>query len=383
MTNSKHIAFLAGVDPTLHHNTLNQYFRKNFQGIQELKRRLNKKQGFLLLQFCTKTNLQAFLDLKMIKIFERNVIVTPYVTGSERKAQKLQLQRRKLFIKNLPDYWTTEILFEKFSNITDIEQAYVVKKKARTSESQHLTTTQVRSFGLVITEDERMARYLASMKIWNFDGVRVTIEADRSMTKTLPIANYQDVRPKHPAYHVSSNNFERRKSKKYGSRTSICEAIESENTLQKQNLNFRCYSPESTHHFTHNNIPCIYGPNTHTSSCNNSNNQFLRFRSRSPNLEKMGYSKKEQTNYDYRNISPKGGRWNAVSTDWHQGLHTQNYYHSQLRTHESIQNKNYEHTQGISRNHKIDFKSHLKHMNLLNISKNHYNQNLRINQYKM
>jgi hypothetical protein len=81
-------------------------------------------------------------------------------------------------------------LFEKFSNITDIEQAYVVKKKARTSESQHLTTTQVRSFGLVITEDERMARYLASMKIWNFDGVRVTIEADRSMTKTLPIANY-------------------------------------------------------------------------------------------------------------------------------------------------------------------------------------------------
>lgn len=85
---TKHIAFLAGIDPLVGHKTLEIELRKRFDGILELKKPLNKKQGFLLLEFHTSQDLENILILKKIHVWGRNILVSPYLTGEARKLKQ-------------------------------------------------------------------------------------------------------------------------------------------------------------------------------------------------------------------------------------------------------------------------------------------------------
>jgi hypothetical protein len=79
-----HIAFLAGVDPLVGYQAIEQELRNIFTGILAMKPPLNKKQGFLLLQFEDEISLKTFLNSKRVRVFDRELLVSPYLTGKSR-----------------------------------------------------------------------------------------------------------------------------------------------------------------------------------------------------------------------------------------------------------------------------------------------------------
>ena len=93
-----------------------------------MKKPLNKKQGFLLLEFVEEKFLNDFLAKEKIHVWGRNILVSPYLTGEARRKKKESLKQRRLFIKEIPPTWNTQKLMEEFSKLGEIQQAYIVDK---------------------------------------------------------------------------------------------------------------------------------------------------------------------------------------------------------------------------------------------------------------
>ena len=83
--NQKHIAFLAGTDPIVGYKIIEKDLLSRFKGIHGIKKPLNQKQGFLLLEFKAAEHLGSFLQNKKIDILGRQILVSPYLTGEARK----------------------------------------------------------------------------------------------------------------------------------------------------------------------------------------------------------------------------------------------------------------------------------------------------------
>jgi hypothetical protein len=84
----KHIAFLAGTDPIVGYRIIEKELRSRYAGLLAIKKPLNHKQGFLLADFSDVQTLNEFLVNKKIDVFERQVLVSPYLTGEARQQKQ-------------------------------------------------------------------------------------------------------------------------------------------------------------------------------------------------------------------------------------------------------------------------------------------------------
>ena len=152
-----HIAFIAGIDPLIGYKVLETELKKDFPGILVMKPPLIKKQGFLLLQFHDEESLNTFLNAKKVKVFSRELLVSPYLTGKSRQKKKEYLEKNRLYIINIPCHWTNETLKEEFSKFGAIQQAYTIQKNNSPAKGKE------RAFGYVITESSDLAEYLIQL----------------------------------------------------------------------------------------------------------------------------------------------------------------------------------------------------------------------------
>jgi hypothetical protein len=135
----------------------------------------------LLLEFCSKKDLESFLEEKKIHVWGRNILVSPYLTGEARKRKQQSLQKRRLFVKNIPLNWNTDRLIREFSKFGEIQQAYIVDKP-QYPQNDATNNNKKTKFGYVITKDEKLSLKLSSLKMIAIGNVELSIQKHREMT---------------------------------------------------------------------------------------------------------------------------------------------------------------------------------------------------------
>lgn len=86
-----------------------------------------KWKGYGFIEFQDLESLNQFINFKKIFIKGREIQVKKHKSGNELKKEKKLIEKRRIFVQNIPKEWTDEILYEKFLEYGEIEESYVVK----------------------------------------------------------------------------------------------------------------------------------------------------------------------------------------------------------------------------------------------------------------
>ena len=73
------------------------------------------------------------------------------------------LKKRRLFVRDIPDYWDTTRLIKEFSKLGPIQQAYIVNKSTQKSGNSKGSIPGTSKFGYVITASQELSEELADM----------------------------------------------------------------------------------------------------------------------------------------------------------------------------------------------------------------------------
>lgn len=124
---------------------------------------------------------------KKIEIFGRQVLVSAYLTGEARSQKQQSLQKRRLFIRNIPAHWDTERLNHEFQKLGEIHQAYIIQKSPE-NQSNSKKTKNKSGFGYVITQNIDLAEKLVEIGNVTFGDVKLIIKRHTDAPESKKIA---------------------------------------------------------------------------------------------------------------------------------------------------------------------------------------------------
>ena len=154
MRKNLHTAFLAGIDPIIKLSDMKKHIHNKYKGVYKIDTPKDQRKGFMFVHFLKRKNLEDFMKYGKIRVFDRDIMVKPFLKGQELKKYQLSEGKRRLFVKNIPPSWDDQNLYEAFGKFGHIQQAYIVYNPR---------TRKSRCFGYILTKDVALAEKLHEM----------------------------------------------------------------------------------------------------------------------------------------------------------------------------------------------------------------------------
>lgn len=151
-------------------NNLN---RKDFS-IEMKQKKSGKNCGWAVLKVKSKKLCKKILRQKFFSIKGSKITVKPFMTGKKLHSFKNNLNKRRIFLKGVPNSYTDVELFSHFEQFGKVEDAYLVKRQGKKK------TKSGTCYGFVILEKEEDAIRLLEIGSMEVGGRPVSITPYRS-----------------------------------------------------------------------------------------------------------------------------------------------------------------------------------------------------------
>ena len=129
-----------------------------------------KCRGFGFVTFDQKQSFEKVLRSR-ICMEGRQLVIQPYLKGSNLKESRFDLIRRKIFVGNLPRKITDKVFRSKFQQFGELEAAYIIKS--------HVNSKNKR-YGFVVFKESESAAKVLSAKVEIYGNVLVCEWSDRN-----------------------------------------------------------------------------------------------------------------------------------------------------------------------------------------------------------
>lgn len=171
--NSTQKIFLLGLDPEFKKEELVNFFKIDFPSVTHcclIKSKKHKKTnnigyGTLFLQ--SKEEAKKILKKRKFTLKKRTFVVKPYYKGNELKKFKSSVQRRRVYVNQIPPSMENQNLRRVFQDYGDVEDAYVVRNQR---------IDGFRKFGYVIFEKEEDAQKVVRLGCIEFGEDKIGVK---------------------------------------------------------------------------------------------------------------------------------------------------------------------------------------------------------------
>ena len=147
--------FLSGLTKQTKKRALSSFFQELYPSIKQIKvkdyhKKLKKKKGFAILTLASKRDFLALLNTKTFYFEGQKLTADPHLEGERLKRHKSEVNRRKVYISDIPDEVDEEDIAGVLGGIGRLELVNIVRFKDKMNQIRHY------GFATFLTENDAL-----------------------------------------------------------------------------------------------------------------------------------------------------------------------------------------------------------------------------------
>lgn len=173
--------FLTGYSTQkLTNKILNTSLKGRIEGFVSVQIPGKKYQGYAFIEVEGKQNLDSLLKRKKLMINNERFLLKPYKKGKALGDFKEDVNKRKVFIHNIPNTWKNTQLFQLFNQYGDVEDAFICKNLKEAGNQykkfERKSTKSGRCIGFVVFKSEKPANVVCQKQAVYFMNEVINVE---------------------------------------------------------------------------------------------------------------------------------------------------------------------------------------------------------------